>query len=110
VEVSHPVNQNPIARAISVVVLGILFAAYMNHDHQKWRRAGRDQFLARETQRFDRVISAERPFGVMAIGTVIGVGFLVGLYELVVFAVSGVLKSLSPPQQIQVNNPGNPFS
>jgi hypothetical protein len=109
-EVSRPVNQNLIVRAISVVVLGILLAAYMNHDHQEWRRAGRDQFLAREAQRFDRTISPERPFGAVAIGTVIGVGFLVGLYEIVVFAVSGVLKSLSPPQQTQANNPGNPFS
>jgi hypothetical protein len=102
-------NQNLIARGISVVVLGILFAAYMNHDYQKWRRAGRDQFLAHEAQRFERVISPARPFGVVAIGAVIGVGFLVGLYEIVVFALSGVLKSQSPPQQTQANNRGNPF-
>jgi hypothetical protein len=110
VEVSRPVNQNLLARAISVVVLGFLFAAYMNHDYQKWRRAGRGQFLADQAQRFDRTISSPRPFTAMAIGAVIGLGFLVGLYEFVVFAVSGVLKSLSPPQQTQANNRSDPFS
>jgi len=103
------VNQNLIARVIAVVVLGVLFAAYMNHDNQKWRRAGRDQFLAHEAERFDRMISPARPFGVMATGAVIGLGFLVGFYELVVFGLSAVLKSTAPSQQTQLDNRGIPF-
>jgi hypothetical protein len=103
------VSQNLIARVIAVVLLGVFFGAYMNHDYQKWRRSGRDQFLAHEAQRFDRMISPVRPFGVVATGAVIGVGFLVGLYELVVFGLSAVLKSTAPPQQTQADNRGIPF-
>jgi hypothetical protein len=102
-------NPNLIARVIAVVLLGVLFGAYMNHDYEKWRRSGRDQFLAHEAQRFDRMISTARPFGVVATGAVIGVGLLVGLYELVVFGLSAVLKSTAPPQQTQTDNRGIPF-
>ncbi|HKV63342.1 MAG TPA: hypothetical protein VJO16_15630 [Candidatus Acidoferrum sp.] len=102
-------NQNLIARVIAVVLLGVFFSAYMNHDYQKWRSLGRGQFLAHEAERFDRTISAARPFGVMATGAVIGVGFLVGIYELVVFGLSAVLKSTAPPQQTQADNRGIPF-
>jgi hypothetical protein len=102
-------SQNLIARVIAVVLLGVFFGAYMNHDYQKWRRAGRDQFVAHEAQRFDRMISRERPFGVAAVGAIIGVGFLAGIHELVVFGLSAVLKSTAPPQQMQADNRGIPL-
>jgi hypothetical protein len=104
------VNQNLVARTISMLVLGILLAAYMNHDYQKWRSAGRDQFLAHEAQRFDRLISPARPLAARTIGTMIGVGFLVAVYEFVVFGISAFLKSMAPPQSPQVDNRGVPFS
>ena len=103
-------NQNLISRIIATVLLGVLVAAYMNHDYQKWRRAGRDQFLANQGQRFDRTIAQARPFGAMAVGAIIGLGFLVGIYELVVFGLSAVLKSTASPQQTQADYRGIPSS
>jgi hypothetical protein len=34
-------NRNPFARVIAILLLGMLFASYTNHDQQKWRRLGR---------------------------------------------------------------------
>ncbi len=99
-------NHRLIARAIALIFFGILFAAYINHDHQKWRRAGREQFLVHEADRFDRTIIRVQPFSALATGSVLVVGFFGGLYEIVVLVLSAVLKSMEVPHPPQAGNGG----
>ena len=102
-------NQNLIARAIAIVLFGCLLGAFINRDQQKWRNAGRDQFLAHEGERFDKQIAPVHP-SAMVVGAVIVVGFIGGLYEIVVLVLSAVLKSMSPPQPSPPGNQNVPFS
>ena len=102
-------NHNQIARVIAIVFLSILFAAYIDLDHQKWPRVGREQFLAHEAERFDRGISGVHPSGALVIGGVIVVGLFVGFNEILVWAFSSVLKSMGPRPQTQTDNRGTPF-
>jgi len=91
-------NRNLFARAIAILLLGMLFASYTNHDQQKWRRLGRDAFVAHELEKFDRFIARPQPLVVIAFATFFVVGLLFGFYELIVYVLSAVLKSSAPAQ------------
>lgn len=91
-------NRNLFARGLAVVVMGLLFGAYINDDYQKWRRLGRDAFIAHEVERFDRFIVPPSAFGVAAFGAILVTSFIFGLYELVAFVLSSALKSSIPDQ------------
>jgi hypothetical protein len=91
-------NQNLLAKAIAILLLGMLFASYTNHDQQKWRRLGRDAFVTHELARFDRFIARPQPFVVTAFAAFFVAGLLFGFYEFIVYVLSAVLKSSAPAQ------------
>lgn len=90
-------ERNVLARMIAVVVIGMLFASYINYDQKKWRKSGRDAFLANEGKRFDEYMAKQQPFALTAFGALFVAGFLFGFYELLVVVLSAVLKSSSGP-------------
>ena len=91
-------NHNPFARVIAILLLGMLFASYTNHDQQKWRRLGRDAFVAHKSERFDRFVARPQPFVVIAFAALFVAGLLFGFYELIAYVLSAVLKSSAPAQ------------
>ena len=105
-------NRNLLARAIAVLILGILFASFIDRDRQKWHREGREAFLAHEGERFDRFISPPRSFSftALSIGTTVLAFILVGLYEVIVIFASKLLKSVIPDLDKPSGSPGVPFT
>lgn len=103
-------NRNFLARALAILLLGIVFASYINHDRQKWRRLGRDAYAAHEMERFDRLMTPTVPAAATAIGAIIVAAFVFGLYELVVLGLSAILKSSAPAQQSPPGSQNVPFS
>ena len=103
-------NRNWIARGLAVLVMGLLFGSYIKHDYQKWRRLGRDAFIAHEMERFDRFIAPRSAFGVAAFGVIILTPFIFGLYELVAFVLSSALRSTIPDQTGPSGARGVPFT
>ena len=103
-------NRNLFARGLAVLIMGLLFAAYINHDTQRWRRLGRDAFIAHELERFDHFIAPSDSFGVVFFGAIILVPFIFGLYELVFFILSVALKSATPDQVGAPGAKGVPFT
>ena len=97
-------NRNLLARGLAVLLMGLLLGAYINHDNQKWRRLGRDAFIAHELERFDRFIAPPNSSGIAAFGAIILAPFFFGLYELVVFILTAVL---IPTKSRQVGTPGS---
>jgi len=86
-------SHNLIARAIAVVLLGILFGYYIHYDEGKTRKMGREQYVARETHKYDESKSDPTPLPAMIFGGVIVLGLFVTVYEVVVIIISGALKS-----------------
>jgi len=86
-------NQNLIARVIAVVLLGILFGYYIHYDERKTRQMDREQYIARETHKYDESKSDPTPLPAMIFGGIIVLGLFVAVYEVVVIIISGALKS-----------------
>ena len=106
-------ERNVLARIIAVVLIGMLFASYINYDQKKWRKAGREAFLANEGKRFDEYMAKQQPFALTAFGSLFVAGFLFSFYELLVVVLSAVLKSsYSSAQQrpVGAGGMGPPFS
>jgi hypothetical protein len=103
-------NRNLIARSVAILLLGVLFAYYIEHDRLKWRQLGREAFLAHETERYDSWIGKPHPASATVIGAIIVAGLFFGLYELVVLFLSAVLKSAGQAQEKPPGNSGVPFS
>lgn len=91
-------NRNLFARALAILVMGLLFGAYVNHDSKKWRQLGRDAFIAHEMERFDRFIAQPDAAGVAVFGAIILVPFIFGLYELLVFILMAAMRSTTSGQ------------
>src|SRR5215467_15333916 len=85
-------NHNLFARGLAILIMGLLLAAYINHENKKWRLLGRDAFIAHELERFDRFIAPPDSFGIAVFGAIIVVPLTFGFYELVVFILTAVLK------------------
>lgn len=103
-------NRNLVAKGVAVLILGILFASYINHDYEKWRRLGRDAFIAHELERFDRFIVPVRPFGVMAVGAIVVTFIVLCLYEAIAGITSSLLRSMIPDQEKRPGATDVPFS
>lgn len=103
-------NRNLFAHGLAVLVMGILFGAYIKHDYEKWRRLGRDAFITHELERFDRFIAPPGAFGVAVFGVIVLTPFIFGFYELVAFALSSVLRSTIPDQTGPTGARGVPFT
>ena len=91
-------GRNLFARGLAVLIMGLLFGAYVNHENKKWRRLGRDAFIAHELERFDRFIAPPDAFGVAVFGVIILTPFTFGVYELVAFIMAVFLKPTTPVQ------------
>ena len=85
-------NRNVIRRVIAAALLGFLFGIYVHHDYVFWGRKGREVFIAHETRRFDEYMADPRPLAVTAVPMAIVSLFGFGLYELVVFGLSALIK------------------
>jgi len=85
-----------IHKILSAAFLGLLFGLYIHHDHVRWGRLGREAFLVHESRRFDLFMAGPHPAPGSILGGIIVVLALIGVYELISFGLSKVLKSAPP--------------
>src|ERR1700687_2807344 len=71
-------------RLLAAVLLGSAFGVAAHLDYASKRSSGRQVFLERQAQRFDRYISKPHTFDV--IGGILFIGAAVGAYELIAWA------------------------
>lgn len=86
-------NRIILARGLSILLVAWLYSLYIHHDMQRMSSEGRDKFLARQTQRFDRVVSTRHPQTIAIIGALIVSIPVLFAYELFVFLASQFLKA-----------------
>jgi len=81
-----------IARSIVVVLLGILLGFYIDRDNRETQQMGREKYLASEAQKFDDSAADPTPRAAMVIAAVFLTGLFFFVYEVIVLAISAVLK------------------
>ncbi len=81
-----------IGKIVSAIIIAILFALYMRHDHVKGGQMGREAFLAKEGVRFDRHFANPDPVAVDVVASFIMFGCVFGGYELLAFIGSTLVK------------------
>jgi hypothetical protein len=86
------------AKLATVLMLGVAAGLWIHHTHVESGQLGREAFLVHEGQRFDKFFAKPLPTlaGVFA-GTV-GVGILVGAYELMATVLAKILEALGGPR------------
>lgn len=83
-----------IGKIASAVILSLLFALGMHFDHA-WRgRMSRDEFLAKQGQRYDKHFARPDPFVASVIGCLVLTVPVLGLYEGVARVVSKALRGM----------------
>jgi hypothetical protein len=87
------------ARGIAAGVLGFLMAAYVHADYTKWGRLGLEQYLARQTMRFNDYMATPQPFFQTLMGFLVLAIGLFSLYELIVFFLSSRLNKMRRDQE-----------
>lgn len=103
-------SQNLIARAIAVVLLGVLFGFYIQYDERKTRQMDREKYIAREAQKYDESKSDPTPLPTMILGAMIVLGLFVSVYEVVVIIIAGALKSMAARAGKPTGDANIPFS
>lgn len=81
-----------IARLIVVILFGTLFGFYIDSDNGQTQQMGRDKYLADEARKFDDSAADPTPRAAMIIGAVLLTGFVFFVYEVIVLAISALLK------------------
>lgn len=82
----------PLHKILSAAFLGLLFGLYIHHDHVRWGRLGREAFLAHQNRRFDAFMNGLHPAPGSILGGIVVVLALIGVYELISFGLSKILK------------------
>jgi len=80
-----------LARALSAILLGVLFGYYVQHDFLRWNQRGKGAFLAYQAHRFDQSMAAPHPTAITVIAMTIVIVFGFAIYELVVAVVSKIM-------------------
>jgi hypothetical protein len=81
-----------ISKLIAIVFSGILLGGAVHHAHVKRGQLGREDFLAKQADRFDKFYVKPPHIAVEMLVCVIMAGGAVGAYELVVFGLSKLFK------------------
>jgi len=79
-------------RVIAAVILGLFGGWFIRHDLDKWHSLGRDAFMAYQAHRFDVTYVALPPAAFTIVFTIALTILLIGCYEVLVFALSRVIK------------------
>ena len=87
------------ARIITASLFGVLMAGYMHHEHFKGSQMGREEFLIKQGQRFDRHFAKPDSIVLEAFVCLVIAGFGFGTYELVALGISKALKPLGGSEQ-----------
>jgi len=83
-----------IGRILTAVIIGVLFAGALHFDHLKGSKMGREEFVVRQGERFDRQFAKPEPVALELFVGVFLAGCLFGTYELVAFGIAKTLKSI----------------
>jgi hypothetical protein len=83
-----------IGKAVSVVVVGMLLALSLHRYHTSRGQMGREAFLAKQAERFDKHMAKPDPFISNVIGVMLLAVPLLGVYEGIGWAVSRTLKRM----------------
>lgn len=103
-------TRNIAARCIVVFFFTLLFALFIRADLRRMNREGRDKYLQRQAQRFDRTSKTPFPGVVAVVGAFfVAVPFFC-LYELFVFLAAKLLKALGIQDEKPLPSPVLPFS
>ena len=89
-------NRRGKIRLSVMVLLGMLFGLYLQHNYAKWNRLGREAFLVSQERRFDTSIADPKPLALDMYGGVFVAVLLFGSYEGVVFLISSVAGWIFP--------------
>jgi hypothetical protein len=88
-------NSSLINKAIAVTLLGVIFGWYTHYDYVRWSLLGREAFIAHQMHRFELYMAVPRSLvPTMFGGVVVAIG-LFGVYELMVLALSKILRNTS---------------
>ena len=75
-------------RIAAVVLLGVVAGIGQHFYEAKELRLGRDAFLAAQGVRYDRLVGLHHPIGAPIVAGILIAGAVLGLYELVAFALT----------------------
>jgi hypothetical protein len=78
-------------RLISTVLLGVLGGIVLRLDELRQFGVSREAFLAAQSIRYDRVVGHFHPLATGVVACIVLAGTIVGLYELIVLAVTRIL-------------------
>ena len=80
------------AWAITAVIFGLLMAGGMHLAHAHRLQLGRDAFMAKQADRYDRIFSKPDHIVPQVVFCVFMSGAFLGIYELVTFGITSTLK------------------
>jgi predicted PurR-regulated permease PerM len=89
-------NRKLTSRLIAVVLVGVAFGIFFYQDHQKFHNMGRDAYMARQGQQWDRLYADTSAKGLTIVSGCVIAALAVGIYELIAGIVHLVLKKLMP--------------
>ncbi len=83
-------------KILSVVLSGLLFWTYINHDYSKWGSRGREAFLAYQSGRFDRYMAPNHPVSISIFGILAFTILAALIYEGIAALLSKILPARKP--------------
>ena len=83
-----------IGKAVAVVVLTVLLSLVMHYYQTSRGQKGREAFLAREAERFDKHYAKPDPFTVNLIGCLLVAVPILGLYEGMAWIISKAFRGV----------------
>src|SRR5262244_968034 len=89
-------NYHLAARVAAVLLIGLLFGFYLHNDQQKWNRLGRQAYVDQQLATFDSRLAARDSKPMLIFGSLLLSLLTFGLYELLVLALSAILKRFLP--------------
>jgi hypothetical protein len=84
-----------ISELFSVVTIGGSLGLFMNGSHQKWHRLGREAFLARESQNFDKIYANPAPAVHLVLVWLLFALLLYALYKCIAVIAAKILSSIT---------------
>lgn len=82
-------------KLLSLALLSILLGIYLQNSYSHKRLLGREAYVVSQGQYYDKFLATPHPLAATIIGAFLVLGIVVGVYELVVLAISHFTNSNS---------------
>ena len=87
-------------KVLSAAFLGVLLGLHFHHTWSQERFLGRESYLVRQGQHFDRFLAVPHSTLGTIFGGLVAVAIVVGVYELIALGISKLFGNSSGPNKI----------